>query len=129
MTNGLDRIRELKDGWYDGEGTAYDPAFLDWIESDILPYLPSGGYCYPTVDLTVNGVAASVEYHIPNPERGYRTANATIELYPDKTAEYHVMMFAGIYDGSKWYSIKRDFSRHTQVQQIADDIRRMMQND
>lgn len=47
----LDDIRALENGWLDGNGRAPSEAGIDWIESKLYRYLPSGfprPYLYPT---------------------------------------------------------------------------------
>lgn len=49
----LSEIRKLKDGWLDGDGKAFDPAGLDWVQG-IFAVLSEAGirrpYVYPTLD-------------------------------------------------------------------------------
>jgi hypothetical protein len=47
---GLDNLKKLEDGWYDGEqGKAPDPAGLDWLEGAIPEVFPDT-YCFPMLD-------------------------------------------------------------------------------
>ncbi len=49
----LDELRELRDGWYDGEGEALDGNALNWLSESFDSFYPNESplpHVYPTVD-------------------------------------------------------------------------------
>jgi hypothetical protein len=38
----LEELRHLKQGWFDGEGTSFDPEGMDWLENSVRNYYVSG---------------------------------------------------------------------------------------
>jgi hypothetical protein len=38
----LEELRFLKEGWLDGEGDAFDPEGMDWLESSVRAYYVAG---------------------------------------------------------------------------------------
>lgn len=73
ISHQLDRIRELRDGWLDGEGMAPSCDGIRWIESTLRRYLPmdfSPVYLYPTetggilLEWSIESTAASLEVNL-----------------------------------------------------------------
>jgi hypothetical protein len=57
----IDELRQLEDGWLDGEGEAPDDLCLDILESDLREHKLPCPYIYPTVDGNV-----TLEWERPN---------------------------------------------------------------
>lgn len=69
----LDDIRKLSNGWLDGEGTAPSCDGINWIESTLHRYIPSGFpriYLYPTetggilMEWSIKSNEASIEVNL-----------------------------------------------------------------
>ncbi len=66
----LEELRHLKQGWLDGEGTPFDPAGMDWLESSVREHYSPGTplpHIFPTPDgqvvfqWRIAGVSATLE--------------------------------------------------------------------
>jgi hypothetical protein len=66
----LEELRHLKQGWFDGEGSPFDPQAVDWLESSVLDHYAAGlplPHIYPSPDgqivfeWMINSRSASLE--------------------------------------------------------------------
>jgi hypothetical protein len=66
----LEELRHLKQGWFDGEGSPFDPRAVDWLESSVLDHYATGlplPHIYPSPDgqivfeWMINAKSASLE--------------------------------------------------------------------
>jgi hypothetical protein len=75
----LEELRNLKQGWFDGEGAAFDPQQVDWLENSVRDHYVSGlplPHIYPSPDgqivfeWMINSRSASLEID-PGDTSGY----------------------------------------------------------
>jgi hypothetical protein len=93
VKDALAKMKELEDGWLDGEGKAPDPAGLDWLKSVFPKTFGIQTFFYPTpeggvqMEWVTNPIAVSLEINLETHKGQYCSLNMKTDEFEEKVLD------------------------------------------